>query len=276
MAKTSSEATDGSTAGDSWLNPWDRVATAAVGNARIRFVSDVSQGPGWWQAPDGKWYRPESDRGASTLRRPRAPRRKRPGGLTIVVGATLLLVLIVIVVVAVHSTSDRTRRRTAIVSSTVSTRTATTATTPTTTPLIIYRVRPGDTLTKIANHFHVPISAIVTRNHIANPNRLSQGQTLLIPPAPPLKLTITPPKGQPGQAFQLKLTGAVPSETIRFEIDSATRKYTGGAHTASADGTVTATYQTDLAGPTGTYNVIATGNLGTTIQARFVVDRTGP
>ncbi len=22
-------------------------------------MSDVSQGPGWWQASDGKWYRPE-------------------------------------------------------------------------------------------------------------------------------------------------------------------------------------------------------------------------
>jgi LysM repeat protein len=238
-------------------------------------VSDISQGPGWWQASDGKWYRPESSRGASTHPRPGAPRRNRPGGLTIVVGTTLFLVLIVIVVVAVRR-SGRTRSVTGTVSSTVSTSTTTTATTTTTTPLIIYRVKPGDSLTKIANHFHVPISAIVSRNHIANPNRLSQGQTLLIPPAPPLKLTITPPHAQPGQAFQLKLTGAVPSETIRFEIDSATRKYTGGPHTASADGSVTATYQTDLAGPTGIYNVTATGSLGTTSQARFVVDRTGP
>jgi LysM repeat protein len=248
----------------------------AVGDARIGLVSDVSQGPGWWQAPDGKWYRPESSRGASTHPRRRAPRRNRPAGLTIVVGATLLLVLILIVVVAVHSRSGHTRRATATVSSTVSTSTTTTATTTTTTPLIVYRVKPGDSLTKIADHFRVSISAIVARNHIANPDRLSEGQTLLIPPAPPPKLIITPPKGQPGQAFQLKVTGAVPSETIRFEIDSATRKYTGGPHTASQDGTVTATYETDLAGPTGIYNVTATGNLGTTIQARFVVDRTGP
>ena len=226
-------------------------------------MSDVSQGPGWWQASDGKWYRPESSRAAL--------RRNRPGRLAIVVGATLLLVLIVIVVVAARSTSRRTRRVTATVSSTVSTSTTTTATTTTTTPLIIYRVKRGDSLTKIANHFRVSISAIVSRNHIANPDRLSQGQTLLIPPAPPLKLIITPPEGQPGHAFQLKLTGAVPSETIRFEIDSATRKYTGGPHTASADGAVTATYQTDLAGPTGIYNVTATGNLGTTVRADFVV-----
>lgn len=24
-------------------------------------MSDTSQGPGWWQAPDGKWYPPSSD-----------------------------------------------------------------------------------------------------------------------------------------------------------------------------------------------------------------------
>jgi LysM repeat protein len=238
----------------------------AVGDAGMGLVSDVSQGQGWWQASDGKWYRPESSRGA--------PRRDRPGCLAIVVGATLLLVLIVIV--AARSASRRTRPVTATVSSTVSTVTTTTATTTTTTPLIIYRVKLGDSLTKIANHFHVSIAAIVSRNQIAKPDRLSEGQTLLIPPAPPLKLIITPPEGQPGQAFQLKLTGAVPSETIKFEIDSTTRRYTGGPHTASADGAVTATYQTDLAGPTGIYHVTATGNLGTTVHARFLVDRTGP
>ena len=68
----------------------------------------------------------------------------------------------------------------------------------------------------------------------------------------------------------------MPSETIRFEIDSATGKYTGGPHTASADGAVTATYQTDLAGPTGIYNVTATGNLGTTVRAGFVVVAAAP
>jgi LysM repeat protein len=236
-------------------------------------VSDVSEGPGWWQASDGKWYRPESFRGVSRHQRPLAPRRNRPSGLAIVIGATLLLVL-TIVVVAVRNTSGSTRRGTATVSSTASTSTTTTATT-TTAAEIIYRVKPGDSLTRIADHFHVSISAIVSRNHIANANRLSNGQNLVIPRAPPLKLVITPPEGQAGQVFRLELTGAVASETIRFEIDSATRKYRGGSHTASTDGTVTASYQTDLAAPPGIYNVTATGTLGTTIQARFVVDRTG-
>ena len=228
-------------------------------------MSDVSQGPGWWQASNGEWYRPESSRAAST------PRRNGTGCLPIVVGATLLLVLIVIVVVAAaRSTSDRTRPF-AATSSTVSTSAATRATATTTTPPIVYRVKRGDSVTKISNRFRVSMSALISRNRIANPNRLREGQVLVIPPAPPLKLIVTPSEGQPGQAFWLKLTGAVPSETIRFEIDSATDKYTGGLHTASADGAVTATYQTDLAGPTGRYSVTATGNLSTTVRAGFVV-----
>jgi hypothetical protein len=32
---------------------------------RARAMSDVSQGPGWWQASDAKWYPPESAPGAA-------------------------------------------------------------------------------------------------------------------------------------------------------------------------------------------------------------------
>jgi LysM repeat protein len=170
------------------------------------------------------------------------------------------------------STSASTRHGAASVSTTVSTAVSTSttaATTTTTTPPITYRVKRGDTLTTIAHHFRVSISAIVSGNHVANADRLTEGQTLRIPPTPPLKLVLTPPQGQAGQAVQLKLTGAVPSETIKFEIDSAASKYTGGPHIASADGAVTATYQTTLGATTGIYNVTATGNLGTTARAAF-------
>jgi LysM repeat protein len=233
------------------------------GRRRNGLVSDVSEGPGWWQAADGKWYRPESSRAASS-------RGNRIGCFPIAVAATLVLIAIVAVGVAFRRSSTRTRRVHAP-SSTVSTGTTTTAATTTTTPTIVYRVKPGDTLTKIAAQFHVPISAIVRRNHIANPNRLGEGQNLVIPPAPPLKLIITPPQGQAGDAFQLALTGAVPSETIRFQIDSGKAKFTGGPHTSSADGAVSATYVSGLAGPAGTYTVTATGNMGTSVQAHFVV-----
>ncbi|MDQ1457698.1 MAG: LysM domain [Actinomycetota bacterium] len=170
------------------------------------------------------------------------------------------------------STSSSTRHGAAPGSTAVPTTASTSATvltTTTTTPPITYRVKRGDTLTTIAHHFHVAISAIVSANHVANPDRLTEGQTLRIPPARPLKLVATPSQGHAGQAFQLMLTGAVPSETIKFEIDSAASKYTGGPHTASADGAVTATYQTALGARTGIYTVTATGNLGSTAQIRF-------
>ena len=176
-----------------------------------------------------------------------------------------------VALMAACSNSGGTRPSATTVPSTVSTTTTAKATTTTTTPHNIYRVKPGDTLTKIANHFRVSISAIAARNHIANPDQLHEGQRLVIPPAPPRKLIVSPHTGQPGQAFQLTLTGAVPSETIKFEIDSPKSKYTGGPHTASTDGAVRATYQSAFSDPTGVYNVTATGNRGTIVRATFVI-----
>jgi Domain of unknown function (DUF4190) len=56
-----------------WQNSCDQVdgprrrSEAAVVSVTIddggRSLSDVSQGPGWWQASDGKWYSPESTPG---------------------------------------------------------------------------------------------------------------------------------------------------------------------------------------------------------------------
>jgi len=176
------------------------------------------------------------------------------------------------VLMAACGASGGTRPSTATLPRTVSTTTTAKATTTTTTtPHNIYRVKPGDTLTKIANHFRVSISAIAARNHIANPDQVHEGQTLVIPPAPPRKLIVSPHTGQPGQAFQLALTGAVPSETIKFEIDSPKSKYTGGPHTPSTDGAVRATYQSAFSDPTGVYTVTATGNRGTVVRATFVI-----
>lgn len=44
-----------------------------------------------------------------------------------------------------------------------------------------YTVRPGDTLFTISQRFGVSIQAIVDANNLANPDRLSIGQTLIIP-----------------------------------------------------------------------------------------------
>jgi LysM repeat protein len=132
-------------------------------------------------------------------------------------------------------------------------------------------VRRGDTLSAIANRFRVAMSAIVARNQLADPDHLREGEVLLIPPPAPLALVVTPPAGPPGQAFRIELTGARPSETITFEIDSPTGKYTGGPHIAGSDGTVTATYQTASADPTGIHTVVARGNMGTTLRTSFLV-----
>jgi LysM repeat protein len=157
---------------------------------------------------------------------------------------------------------------------TSSTRSATTAaapTTPTTAPAITYHVKRGDTLSAIANHFGIPVSVIVSLNHVTNPDRLTEGQTLTIPPAPPLQLVVTPTKGEPGQGFELKFTGVKPSEVVTFEIDSPRGKYKGHPHTASTAGIVSATYQTAPTDQPGNYTVIATGNQGSTARALFVV-----
>jgi LysM repeat protein len=147
-----------------------------------------------------------------------------------------------------------------------------TAATTTTAPSINYPVKRGDTITSIARQFHVSIAAIVAANHLADPNHLVEGQSLLIPPVPPVHLTITPSEAQVGASFELKLTGAQPSETVTFEIDTPDSKYTGPPHTASADGVVTTTYQTAIGNPAGVYNVVAKGNQGTTAQTSFRLD----
>ena len=144
-------------------------------------------------------------------------------------------------------------------------------TTSTTSPGIRYQVKRGDTLSAIANHFGVAESSIVARNRITNPDHLAEGQSLVIPPLPPLMLLVTPTKGEPGQGFELKLTGAKLSESVTFEIDSPNGKYKGHPHAASAAGLVSATYQTAPTARPGNYVVIATGTKGSTARAGFVV-----
>jgi hypothetical protein len=58
---------------------------------------------------------------------------------------------------------------------------------------------------------------------------------------------------------------------VRFEIISPKGKFTGGGHTASADGAVTATYQTGFDNPTGRYTVIVHSKGATTPPAHFRV-----
>jgi LysM repeat protein len=170
----------------------------------------------------------------------------------------------------VGCSSGASKRTTRHVSTT--TRATTTApVTTTTAPLADYKVKPGDRLTTIASRFHVSVAAIVFVNHLADPDRLTEGQSLKIPTAPPLTLLITPSKGLQGQTFKFDLIGSKPSEVVTFEIDAPSGKHTGPPHIASKDGSVTTRYQTSAVNPPGTYTVTANGNKGTKTRATFVI-----
>jgi hypothetical protein len=55
---------------------------------------------------------------------------------------------------------------------------------------ITYQVQPGDTMTKIANTFSVPLQDLIDANKdtVPNPSNLVVGQTLIIPSVPPTTL----------------------------------------------------------------------------------------
>lgn len=55
---------------------------------------------------------------------------------------------------------------------------------------ITYKVQPGDTMTKIANKFSVPLQDLIDANQdtVPNPSNLVVGQTLIIPSVPPTTL----------------------------------------------------------------------------------------
>jgi LysM repeat protein len=165
--------------------------------------------------------------------------------------------------------------------------------TTTTVPPVTYTVKSGDTLGSIAQKFKVSVAALAGANHITNPDKIAEGLVLTIPPppvppstAPPTttattaaagvsKLTVAPADAQVGGVFTLNLSGAKPSEMIAFEIDSPDgRKFSGPPHTATAGGTVTATYLTTEQDPPGSYNVIATGSQGTSARGSFRIDPT--
>jgi LysM repeat protein len=150
------------------------------------------------------------------------------------------------------------------------TTTSVAATTTTTLPQL-YRVRAGDTLTAIAQRLRVSAAAIIERNHVSDPNRLTAGQTLVIPPRPPLSLVVTPDRGHVGDGFQLRLTGAAPGETIVYAIQSPKGLFRGQPHTASDAGSVSATYQTSFGDRPGVYKVTATGDRGTVMRGEFRV-----
>jgi LysM repeat protein len=134
-----------------------------------------------------------------------------------------------------------------------------------------YVVVEGDTLSSIAKRFEVTTGAIVLANGLADPDRLSVGQVLSIPPQVAVRLVIKPATAPPGGNVRLTLSGATPGEKVTFEIATPTGSFVGPAHVASAEGIVTTTYTTGAADPPGSYLVVALGDQGTTAQAALVV-----
>jgi LysM repeat protein len=145
-------------------------------------------------------------------------------------------------------------------------------TAPTTTePPVVYQVQRGDTLTQIARHFRTTVGAIAARNQLTDPDRLTEGQSLVIPPASDIQLVATLFGPRDGAGFRLTLRGAQPSEPVTFEIDSPDgTTYTGKPHVASAEGEVATTYNTEIG--SGVYTVIATGDQGSNATISFHVD----
>jgi LysM repeat protein len=198
-------------------------------------------------------------------------RRRRPTAIALIV--LLLVIAAALGVLLFAGGSDEPSKR--VSSATTSTAsTAPLATAPssdTTAPPTAYQVMKGDTLTSIGQKFGVTTKAILAINTIANPDSLTEGQKLMIPAKPPIQLVVTPVRATLGESVRLKLTGAKPAESVTFDIASPSGKFTGPAHTASDEGTVTTKYATALSDPTGTYNVVANGSQGTTAQGSFRV-----
>src|SRR5262245_35461681 len=81
-------------------------------------------------------------------------------------------------------------------------------TTTTAPPNMPYTVRRGDTLTSIAKFFGISTATLLAANQMINPDRLTEGQVLQIPPTPPPQLVITPTDAPAGETFKFTVNGA--------------------------------------------------------------------
>ena len=156
--------------------------------------------------------------------------------------------------------------RSTVASTPANTEVSTTSTVP-----IRFQLPQGDTLTAVAQHFRVSVGSIVAANHLADADLVQAGQWLRIPRAAPLALTVDPSVGFAGQAFRFALRGAIPTETIQFDIVSPTGSNPGETHAVPASGAVAATYQSSAQDRPGIYRVVATGSLGTHVSTYFGV-----
>ncbi len=170
-----------------------------------------------------------------------------------------------------HDAAAETKRSRGAVGSSTTSRVARIVTT-TTNPAkpIDYQVRVGDSLSGIARRFGISTEVILALNQLTDPNRLTVGETLTIPPRAPIRLEIDPARPRAGERMELRLSGALPGEQVTFRITSPAGSYSGPPHTAEPDGTVTAGYS-PASGSSGTYTVDALGDQGTVSRVDVVV-----
>ena len=90
--------------------------------------------------------------------------------------------------------------------------------------------------------------------------------------APAAVVDVQPPSGPIGTVFQLRALGFHAAEMVTFQITFPdSKKFKGPAHKAGNDGTVATTFQVTAGNPTGSYQVIATGDKGTEASGEFQV-----
>ena len=146
-------------------------------------------------------------------------------------------------------------------------------TTTTKVPLVRYRVVQGDTLTAIAGRFGVPVAAIAAANHIANPDQLTLGLVLTIPPAPPGHAHDPAGRRCGGRHVRTGPHRGKAVEVVVFEIHSpGGGTFTGPPHTVQPDGSASGSYVTMPGDAPGTYRVQAIGPHGNLARASFHLD----
>jgi lipoprotein NlpD len=106
-------------------------------------------------------------------------------------GATIAGILLVVVAFACSDKDEPGADATLAPIQTTSTVPTTIAST--TTQPRFYKVQPGDTLTKIAAAFGLPIQAIMEKNQITNADEIFAGQILELPNASEIVVTSLPP-----------------------------------------------------------------------------------
>jgi LysM repeat protein len=135
--------------------------------------------------------------------------------------------------------------------------------------LTAYVVTRGDTLTSIARRFSVSTAAIIAANQLVDPDRLAEGQHIMIPPPAPIALVLTPTSTSGGQPIEIRLTGAKPAENVTFTVTTPAGTFSGPPHAATYDGTVVTSYRPDPGALGGLGTVSATGDRGTVARASF-------